>query len=199
MVNFSEENLKWLNALVIQAKEKTSDVDKQQKLLDLSNKLEMLKNNMLPISIKEKDIKETKEVIEELEQLAIKYSSLSDITSVSQYDEIKKQMANKLQYLSTYKDVFQDEATYLEEILKKEIKMNVVEDLVLVDKVSFTQAEKLVEKDKRYTILRDQVWSIKKLANNIKTKYDFHMKLWQMVFQSCSTASKEKHAAKYED
>ena len=58
MVNFSEENLKWLNALVIQAKEKTSDVDKQQKLLDLSDKLEMLKNNMLPISIKEKDIKE---------------------------------------------------------------------------------------------------------------------------------------------
>ena len=199
MVNFSEENLKWLNALVIQAKEKTSDVDKQQKLLDLSDKLEMLKNNMLPISIKEKDIKETKEVIEELEQLANKYSSLSDITSVPQYDEIKKQMANKLQYLSTYKDVFQDEATYLEEILKKEIKMNVVEDLVLVDKVSFTQAEKLVEKDKRYTILRDQVWSIKKLANNIKTKYDFHMKLWQMVFQSVSTASKEKHSATHND
>ena len=199
MVNFSEENLTWLNALVLQAKEKTTDADKQNKLSDLSLKLLLLKDNMLSISIKEKDIKDTKEVMEELEALANKYSSLSDITSVQEYDTIKKQMSNKLQYLSTYKDNFQDEATYLEEILKKEIKMNVVEDLVLVDKVSFTQAEKLVEKDKRYTILRDQVWSIKKLANNIKTKYDFHMKLWQMVFQSCSTASKEKHAARYED
>ena len=199
MVNFSEENLTWLNALVLQAKEKTTDADKQNKLSDLSLKLLLLKDNMLSISIKEKDIKDTKEVMEELEALANKYSSLSDITSVQEYDTIKKQMSNKLQYLSTYKDIFQDEATYLEEILKKEIKMNVVEDLVLVDKVSFTQAEKLVEKDKRYTILRDQVWSIKKLANNIKTKYDFHMKLWQMVFQSCSTASKEKHAARYED
>ena len=121
---------------------------------------------------------------------------MSDIGVTDGYDMLKKEMATKLQYLSTYKDIFLNEANYIEDMLKKEIRITLVEEIKLLEKCSFTQADKLVEKDRRYTTLRDQVYYVKKVSNRIKTKYQFYMQLWQMIFQSVSTATKEMYSTK---
>lgn len=202
MITFTQENIDWAKALLSQAISKTQDKVKIEKLNSISEKLDRLGENPIKISIKEQDIIETNKVISELEIITNAYTRLSDISDVEQYDNIKKQMTSKLQYLSTYKDMFLNESSYLEDYLKKELRTRLIQDIMENDKdinnkkPSFTQADKLVDIDSRYLLVKEQVTRVSNLANTIKTKYDFYMKFWQMVFQSVSTASKEKYMSR---
>lgn len=199
MVNFNKENIEWLLALTNQAISKVKDDDvKLNKLKNISNNLTELSKVNVKITISEDDIKNTNKLLEELKKLTDKYSKMSDISDVNQYDELKKLMSSKLQTLSTYKDIFLNESTYLEDYLKKEFRVKIIQEMMENDtdvngkKVSFTQADKLVDIDSRYLLVKEKVRKVESLANSIKTKYLFYLQLWQLVFQSVSTASKEK-------
>lgn len=203
MITFTQENIDWIKALIKQALGKTQDEVKKNKLESILTKVDRLGENPVRVTIKEQDITETNKVIEELEVITNNYSQLSDISDVNQYDTIKKDMTSKLQYLATYKDTFLNESSYLEDYLKKELRGRLIQDImenhkdVNNKKPSFTQADKLVEIDARYLSIKEQVTRVSSLASMIKTKYDFYMKFWQMVFQSVSTASKERYMSKH--
>lgn len=195
MLEFTEENIDWLEKLIKQSIDKTNDELKKGKLNQLLNKISRLGEFKLKTSIEEKDLLEINNVIEDLEGLTLQYSNLHDISALEEYDKLKKTFSAKLQYLSTYKDILCDEVNYLDSTLRKEIRISIALNIKEEEGVSFTQADKMVEKDKRYTILRDQVDYVERIANKIKTKYSFYMQLWQMIFQNVSTASKERYAS----
>lgn len=192
MLQFTEENIKWLLMLTDDATSRTTDKVKLAKLGSLRTKIEKLGEERLQVTIGQELVDEVNVTLKDLQQLIETYTNMSDISALEEYDTIKRQMTAKLQYLATCKDIFYDEVNYLEEVLKKEIRIKLAMEIKDSEGISFTQADKVVEKDARYTVLRDQVYDIKKMANQLKTKYDFYMKTWQMVFQSVSTASKEK-------
>lgn len=196
MLEFTEENIEWLLKLVEDAKPRTTDKVKLAKLESIGKKVSKLGEDRLQVTITEQDVKEINNVLNDLQKIIERYTNMSDISNLEEYDKIKREMTAKLQYLSTYKDIFYDEVNYLEDVLKKQIRIKLAMEIKTSDGISFTQADKVVENDARYTVLRDQVYDIKKMASKIKTKYDFYMKTWQMVFQSVSTASKEKYTTK---
>ena len=197
MLQFTDENILWLSLLVENALKKTNDQQKSSKLLILLDKIKALNQHDLTINITEQQIKDTDKVISDLEEITSYYTSITDIGALEDYDRIKKEMAGLLQYLSSYKDLFLNEKDYLENKLKKEKRIEIAMLIKDEDKVSLTQAMNLVEKDQRYIILRDQYYYIDRIANRVKTKYQFYLQLWQNVFQSVSTASKEKFTTKY--
>lgn len=196
-MKFTEENIAWLNALLDDSLTKTKDKVKLAKLEDLKTKVTQLGEHTIEISIDETQIAHTNEVIQELEKVTNEYASQTDMSVLEIYDSLKKRLTSNLQFLSTYKDVFMSELNHIEDVLKKEIRIKIVKDIQYSEDVSFTQADKLVEKDPRYVQLKKEVDSISRIANRIKTKYDFYLKFWQMVFQSVSTASKEKYASRH--
>lgn len=197
MLSFTDENIKWLSLLVDNALQKTNDTNKSSKLRILLDKVQALNQQDLTINITEEQINDTNRVISDLEELTSYYVSITDIGALDDYDRIKKEYAGLLQYLSSYKDLFLNERDYLENKLKKEKRVEIALLIKDEDKVSLTQAMNLVEKDKRYTLLRDKFYYIDRIANRVKTKYQFYLQLWQNVFQSVSTASKEKFTTKY--
>lgn len=197
LLTFTEENLTWLDSLVDEAMSRTDDKVKLVKMADMRTKLEKLGQEKLNVTITQMQIDETNQVIADLQLITDEYANQSDISALEIYDSTKKKITSKLQYLATYKDIFMDEANYLEEVFKKEVRIRLAMEIKESEGVSFTQADKLVDNDVRYTELRKDVYYVKRIANKIKTKYDFYMKLWQMVFQNVSTASKEKYASRH--
>ena len=193
-VYFTKENFHWLEALTDEALTKTTDKVKLLKLGSIKNKLEKLKETDIDVNISEEDIKEASAVLDRLETIVKDYTEQKGIAGADKYDELKKQMAGELHYLGSLKDTFMDELTYTEDVFKKEIRIRIVDEIKDDSGVSFSQADKLVEKDVRYVNMRKKVHKLRRLANNIKTKYDYYLKVWNMVFQSVSTAIKERHS-----
>lgn len=56
-----------------------------------------------------------------------------------------------------------------------------------------------MEIDARYLAVKKEIQKVSQLSDRIKTTYDFYMKMWQGVFQSVSTASKERFAGSNND
>lgn len=195
MVTFTEENIEWIAKLIEESVDRAGSEEKKIKLEHLKNKILALGEFKFDVKVTEQDLKGINEVLSDLEKLTATYSSLHDISALEEYDKIKKQFASKLEFLSTYKDILLDEVNYLDDLLKKEFRITIALNIKEEEGVSFTQADKMVEMDKRYTVLRGQVDSLSRIANKVKTKYDFYMKLWQMIFQNVSTASKEKYTS----
>lgn len=195
MVTFTEENIDWITKLIEESIGRASSEEKKIKLEHLKNKVSALGELKFTVNVTEKDLKGISEVLSDLEKLTLSYSNLHDISALEDYDKLKKQFASKLEYLSTYKDILLDEVNHLDDVLKKELRIKLVLNIKDEEGVSYSQADKMVDMDKRYTVPRDQINHIERVANKVKTKYDFYMKLWQMIFQNVSTASKEKYAS----
>ena len=110
-------------------------------------------------------------------------------------------MTARLEFLMTCKDEFATQATYFEDYLIKQLRTTVLKDITETRKdengkaTSVAQADKLVEIDSRYLAVKKEIQKIVELSDSIKTAYDFYMKMWQGVFQSVSTASKERFAS----
>lgn len=198
MVFFTQKEVEWISSLILKVEEETPSKESSLKLKTLREKVDKINRLNLNISISQEEVKNTTKVIQELDSLYKTYSNLSDIADLEQFDSLKKEITGKLVYLSTYRDLFINEVSYLDDVLRKEIRITLVMDIKEDEGCSFSQADKLVEKDLRYTNLRDTLYQYKAMSVRLKTKYDFYLKAWQMVFQSCSSAAKERAMAKYD-
>lgn len=195
MVTFTEENIDWMAKLIEESIGRTNSEEKKIKLEHLKSKVLALGELKFTVNVSETDLKGISEVLSDLEGLTKSYSNLHDISDLEAYDKLKKQFASKLEYLATYKDILLDEVNHLDDILKKEMRIRLALNIKEEEGVSYSQADKMVDMDKRYTVPREQINNLERVANRVKTKYDFYMKLWQMIFQNVSTASKEKYTS----
>lgn len=204
MITFTSENIEWLQALIKQAETKAAnkgEAIKVKKLQEIHDKVGKLIVGDIETKITEEKIGQIDRVLKELEYLTNLYTSIVDIGDIIQYDRIKKEMTAKLEFLMTRKDEFATEASYLDDYLKKQYRTTILKDITESRKdengkaTSVAQADKLVEIDARYLAVKKEIQKVSQLSDRIKTAYDFYMKMWQGVFQSVSTASKERFAS----
>lgn len=195
MVDFSTQDVKILEQLVIAALKTSTEESSVKRLEDLRSKVSSLANYELKIDITQKQLDNLNKVMEELNKLVNDYVE-KPFTDVEAFDTIKREMAGYLESLSTLKDIFLNAASFNEEILKKQIRVELIDLLQTEEGYSFTKAKEYVEKDARYTAQRDRLEKLRRISTSIKTKYDYYMKIWQGVIQSVSTASKENYTSK---
>ena len=204
MITFTSENVEWLQALIKQAETKAAnkgEAIKVKKLQEIHEKVGNLIVGDVETKITEEKIEQIDQVLKELEYLTKLYTSIADIGDIIQYDRIKKEMTAKLEFLMTRKEEFATEAAYLDNYLKKEYRTTILKDITENRRdengkaTSVAQADKLVEIDARYLAVKKEIQKVSQLSDRIKTAYDFYMKMWQGVFQSVSTASKERFAS----
>nr|DAQ46025.1 MAG TPA: hypothetical protein [Caudoviricetes sp.]DAU65262.1 MAG TPA: hypothetical protein [Caudoviricetes sp.] len=174
---------------------KTLDTETHKEVIE---ELENIKKNFtegsvtrLEFKMSHEDLKEIDECLEQLEEISKYYSSVLDIHITQEYDKIKKAMTPLLEYLATLKDTVNNDVSFNEDLLKKEIKAEVIQLLSEEKGISVTQSEKLVYTDPRYSKEFRRLRIYNDYANITKTKYDFYLRVLTNVTQSVSTASKE--------
>lgn len=204
MITFTEENVKWLKLLIEQAEGKAEakgEAEKVTKLRELSRKVGGLVVEDVEVYITEEKVAQVHQIIKELQYLITQYGKIADIGDLAQYDLIKKEMTVRLEFLMTCRNEFTFEASRLEDYLKKKLRTSILKEITETRKdengkaTSVAQADKLVEIDARYLSFKTEVQKIVELSDAIRSQYDFYMKMWQGVFQSVSTASKERFAS----
>lgn len=193
----THKEAEWLIALVKEASGRTTSAPKVTALNNLVEKLGFLHSSIPPLSSSVENIEEAKQLLEKLHDLNMLYSQNSDMTSIEEYDNLKKEFSGSLDYLATLKDSFKIDAEFLEDYLKKELRSVISEDLRLAweangEKLSVAQANTLVEIDTTYLNVKKQYQLLYRWATELDTKYKLYMQVWQMVFQSVSTASKAR-------
>lgn len=200
-MELTPKNIKWLLYLIDNNYDKLKDAAKPE-MEELRTKLKNIRDVEVPINITEEDVENTTTLIEELREISQQYSKNTDLSAVESYDVYKKQMAGKLATLSTLKAKFLEQSADLEDYLKNELRVNLILEIMRTEKdskgksVSATFAKELVLVDIRYINFKKRVRTVSNMANRIKSEFSFFMQLWQQVFQSVSTASKEKFSSK---
>lgn len=200
-MELTSKNIKWLLYLIDNNSGKLKEEAKPE-MEELRTKLESIRDVEVPISITEDDIENAITLIEELRKISQEYSRNTDLSAVESYDVYKKQIAGKMATLSALKAKFLEQSGDLEDYLKNELRVNLILEIMRTEKdskgksVSATFAKELVLADVRYINFKKKVRTVSNMANRIKSEFSFFMQLWQQVFQSVSTASKEKFASK---
>jgi len=200
-MDLTQKNVKWLLYLIDNnsAKLKPSAVEE---MAELKFKLTAIQDAEVPIKITDDDISMAMTLTEDLRKVAHEYSITTDLSVVEVYDKFKKEIAGKLATLSSLKAKFLEQSAELEDYLKNELRASIVLELMKTEKdskgksISATLAREMVLVDVRYTAFKKKVRTVTNMANRIKGEFSFFMNLWQQIFQSVSTASKEKYVSK---
>lgn len=188
-----------IKALVDQAVSKAVERPELQKSLsEISEKIKLIQTFSLKVSVNLGDIELMHSTINRLKTLVGDYTRLKGTTDLDALNNIKVGITGELMYLATLRDEFLLEIEYLDEMYKKEILPQVIQDIADTEKISFTQAEKKAPGDSRMNRLRADVYTLKKAIAPIKTSYDFYSRALQMVMQSISTLTKESRNSRME-
>lgn len=172
------------------------DTDLLAELYSIVDKMSIDEDYSLPLRIPEEEMVYASEVIKRMEEIVDKYVNKLDVNDLVGLEEVKKELSAQLMYLSSYKDKFLYEINYMEDVFKKEILAKIATEISLKEGISFTQAEKKVNGDVRYSDLRRQVTESNIYMATVKTKYDFFSKMVQVIIQSISVAGKEQYSSK---
>lgn len=198
MSNLSPKQLSYLGRC-IQKNIELLDPEKDKKTVDELNLINSILNDsnfVLEFNLDEDIFKEVEENLAQLKELTAVYSRMVDLHILQEYDTIKKRITSLLEYLSTLKDLLNNEVMFNEDILKKEFKAQITKLISEEQGVSLTQAEKLVYSDDRYSSQFRRLRPYVDYAQVTKTKYDFYIRILQSITQSVSTASKEMQNTK---
>lgn len=171
--------------------------DRPELKAELEDVVEKLQNDggiHFKSSISSEDIEYVNELIQRLEEIVEEYVKTIDVNDIERLETSKKELTVNLMYLSTFKDKFLYEIEYLEDVFKKEIFSKLTSEISLKEGISYTQAEKKVNADERYMNLRKELSILKNTMSSIKTKYDFFIKMVQVIVQSISVAGKEHYS-----
>lgn len=172
------------------------DPDLIAELNGIVDKMSIEEDYSLSLNIPQEDMEYASSVIERMKEIVRRYVTKTDVNDLVGLEEIKKELAAQLMYLSSYKDKFIFEIEYMEDVFKKEIFAKITGEISLKEGVSYTQAEKKVNADVRYTDLRKQVNEAKIYMTTIKTQYDYFSKMLQVIVQSVSVAGKEHYSSR---
>lgn len=198
MNNLSPKQLSYL----IRCVQKNIELLKDDKDKETVNELTLINNILadktfvLKFNLEEDIFEEVDTNLAQLKELTAVYSRMADLHILQEYDTIKKSITSLLEYLSTLKDLLNNEVMFNEDVLKKEFKAQITKLLSEEQGVSLTQAEKLVYSDDRYSSQFRRLRPYVDYAQITKTKYDFYIRILQSITQSVSTASKEMQNTK---
>lgn len=190
---FTQENVRWITALLDEASTRTSNEEKATKLKALEAKVRGVLSPSSFIRTTDKDLESLGATMKALEELRNEYSAIHDLEAIVLYERIKKEMAGHLEYLATLKETLWVDSLMYEDYFKKELRSSLINKIFEETdgkKLSMAAAEKKVELLEEYQHHKQQFFSLQRLALEVRTKYSFYIDLWKMVMQSCSYASR---------
>lgn len=190
---FTQENVRWITALLDEASTRTSNEEKATKLKALEAKVRGVLSPSSFIRTTDKDLESLGATMKALEDLRNEYSAIHDLEAIVLYERIKKEMAGHLEYLATLKETLWVDSLMYEDYFKKELRSSLINKIFEETdgkKLSMAAAEKKVELLEEYQHHKQQFFSLQRLALEVRTKYSFYIDLWKMVMQSCSYASR---------
>lgn len=190
---FTQENVKWITALLDEASTRTSNEEKATKLKALEAKVRGVLSPSSFIRTTDNDLENLGATMKALEELRNEYSAIHDLEAIVLYERIKKEMAGHLEYLATLKETLWVDSLMYEDYFKKELRSSLINQIFEETegkKLSMAAAEKKVELLEEYQHHKQQFFSLQRLALEVRTKYSFYIDLWKMVMQSCSYASR---------
>lgn len=190
---FTQENVRWITALLDEASTRTSNEEKATKLKALEAKVRGVLSPSSFIRTTDKDLESLGATMKALEGLRNEYSAIHDLEAIVLYERIKKEMAGHLEYLATLKETLWVDSLMYEDYFKKELRSSLINKIFEEadgKKLSMAAAEKQVELMEEYQHHKQQYFSLQRLALEVRTKYSFYIDLWKMVMQSCSYASR---------
>lgn len=190
---FTQENVRWITALLDEASTRTSNEEKATKLKALEAKVRGVLSPSSFIRTTDNDLENLGATMKALEDLRNEYSAIHDLEAIVLYERIKKEMAGHLEYLATLKETLWVDSLMYEDYFKKELRSSLINKIFEETdgkKLSMAAAEKKVELLEEYQHHKQQFFSLQRLALEVRTKYSFYIDLWKMVMQSCSYASR---------
>ncbi len=191
----SNKELSALINLLSWASEKKPDNVEFKSMLDKFNSLTDLKVPEIPnYNTDDLDL-----CLDNLSKLTSEYSKLDGGSPMELYDNIKTAMTSQLEYLATHKDRFIDKANYFEDVLKDQLKVQLMYIIVNEQGISINQAEKVVKGDMRYVEYRDKVQELKEYASILKSAYNVYDKIWAGLLQSVSTSKQERNHSNFQN
>ena len=195
MVDFSKKEIDFLLHTLSLLGETSKEVEVTSLVEKVTPKVTALGEYNLEIQITNGDLQNLNSTMEALNKLVDEYVNAA-FSDVETFDRIKRKMIGHLEMLSTLKDTFITPTNFLEDVLKKQIRANIIDQIRTETSVGVTQAKESVEKDPRYINQRDRLQKLRVISDSVKTKYDFYSKVLQSLIQNVSTASKEQQASK---
>lgn len=191
MLNKSEKTkiVALVNQAILKVKEDRPEL--KAELEGIVEKLSVDETELLKVEISDYELEQIDTYTNACEDLYLQYAKL-DTNNLEELERIKKEFSSMLMYLSSYKDKLVNQASYIEDVFKKEVSIKLAKEIEGVENISFTQAEKKINLDERYNALRKKVSDLNFISSQLKTKYDFFSKVLPNIVQSISIAVKEK-------
>lgn len=191
MLNKSEKTkiVALVNQAILKVKEDRPEL--KAELEGIVEKLSVDETELLKVEINDYELEQIDTYTNACEDLYLQYAKL-DTNNLEELERIKKEFSSMLMYLSSYKDKLVNQASYIEDVFKKEVSIKLAKEIEGVENISFTQAEKKINLDERYNALRKKVSDLNFISSQLKTKYDFFSKVLPNIVQSISIAVKEK-------
>ena len=157
-MNLSNSQKEKIKLLVSQTISKVGDrPEVLEELEDIVSKCSESDEYSLELTISKEDILYIYEVLGRLEELIKTYVENVEVNDIDSLENIKKHVSVNLMYISSFKDKLVYEVEYLEDVFKKEIFTKIADEIAGTQGISFTQAEKKVNRDERYCDLRKQL------------------------------------------
>jgi hypothetical protein len=180
--------LEWMNSSALQHLPENKRPIAQEAL----TKLQSAVNAALEMDLGEIDTDLVNSTLENLERVTKNYHESLTITDVMVFENLKKELIGHLGVLVTLKADIMNRAKLFEEYAKKEYRVTVIKELMVEENYSMSKADKLVEDDSRYLLVKNQAYKFTEYANLLKDKYAYYYVVWQSIFQTVSYLGKEK-------
>ena len=146
------------------------------------------------VKFNEKDLINTKELMNKLDTLGKEYISLLDTPNPERLEAIKRLFGGNLTTLASYFSrikCFKYQGDYLEE-QRKRLKSETVLLIIERDKVSTASAEKTVYAEKYYIDRMNLMEDLKKFFIRVELKYDRYRDTARDIYQSVSQQNQER-------
>ena len=146
------------------------------------------------VNFTERDLSNTKIIMNNLDILGKEYISLLDSPSPERLEGIKREYGGHLTTLATFFSrikCFKYQGDYLEE-QRKRLKSEAVLLIMDRDKVSTAAAEKVVYAEEYYKIRMNLMEELKKFFIRVELKYDRYRDTSRDIYQSVSQQNQER-------
>lgn len=197
---FDSEEYRVIKMLIEGNKEKVKDnTELTQTLNNILDKISDIGEIVLPVNITKDEILTVNTLTNSIEAKIKTYTNLPSGGNLIELETIKKQITSEMASLSSYRDKFIYELEFLDDVFKKEVYAQLVKEISVRDGISIPQAEKIIHNEEKYQKIRRDLYNLKIIIGNLKTKYAFFEKVLQIIIQSVSVAGKELHNSKMDN
>lgn len=191
---FNDRDVKWIIALLEQAKERTSSSEKKEILEQLRQKVDSAFSFSFKINVTEEEIEEALGLVGYLDEISFEYSQTSDMEDFAHYEKMKKDMVGFLERLISIKEKLVDDSNNMKDYLKNELLPKLeLSYLEGEKKTSMVKASKLALLDEEYLFEKERYKSLNAIASLVKSKCSSFSQTLQALIQTCSTSKKMQY------